>query len=70
MIQTTVSTSARANRLLRRRNPVLIEAFAPQSSLFRAHSRLPPFPDRHQAVPPNLPPTRRLSAVIPAPAPF
>jgi len=55
MIQPTVLTSARANRLLRRRHPVLIEAFAPPSSLFRAPSRLSRHPQRPKAVRPNLP---------------
>lgn len=71
MIQTTILTSVSTNRLLRRRHRLLIEAFAPQSSLFRAHSRVPRFPDRRQAVSPNLPtPTCTLPALIPAPPPF
>jgi len=58
MIQTTALTSARAHRLIRRRHPVLIEAFPPQPSLLRAHSRLWRLPDRPKALPPNLPAPR------------
>jgi hypothetical protein len=68
MIQSIVFTSARANRLLRRRHPVLMEAFTPQSSLFHDHSRWPRFTVQHKDVPPNLPtPPVSLSTLIPTP---
>ena len=71
MIPSIILTPARENHLLPRRRPVQNEGFAPQSSLFRAHSRVPRFPERRQAVPSNLPTaTCTLLALIPAPPPF